>query len=148
MSDPKVKAWNPDELLVDVFGSIIEGFAEGSLLTIKDESPRIMSVVGTTGEIAVSRTADKRTNVTLRLLQTSNSNDVLAAQDALADFTPGLAGWGPINIRDLNGRSLYEGKAIIAERPEAGFNRTAESREWKLLCVFTKRFDGGSNQVA
>jgi hypothetical protein len=126
----------------------MEGFAEGTMVTVKDESPRYQSTSGCDGEIAVSVTADRRVNVTLSLLQTSDSNDILAAQDRLADTSPGIAGWGPVHIRDLNGRTLYEGKALIVERPESTFGATAKNRDWKLLCVFTSRFDGGSTAVA
>lgn len=128
----KRKTYNADEVTVTFGGDLIEGFADGSMITIERNNPLLVRVAGTTGEQAYSRHADRSATVTIKLLQTSESNDVFADAAALNERGPGLPGFKPLFIRDRNGRALYEGEAAPEELPSSEFDRSATAREWKL----------------
>lgn len=126
------KSYNPQEIVFTVAGFQMEGYADGSFLTLKPSAPRIIKVVGTDGEYSISRHADRGATVEIKLMQTSTSNEVL---NALVDL-PGFA----IYIRDLNGTTLREAPACwVEEVPEEDFDRSAGERTW---IIGVERLDG------
>lgn len=146
--DPPIpKVYNPDENLLELFGSVIGGFADGSMVEIDDNEDAIQAVVGTTGEVALSRVTNPLAVMTVRLLQTSDSNDVLSAQHRLGQTGRGLAGVGPFHFADLNGRTIVEGRAVVMKPPKITMDRSAKEREWKILLIKTNRVDGGNTRV-
>lgn len=144
------KIFNADEVSIVIAGALIEsGFADGEFLRVEQEGDDFLDTVGTDGEVTVSKSNDRRATITVLLSQTSDGNDVLSALSNLARNTPGLAGAGPLYVRDRQGRTVYEAAACwIAKPPDATFDRTATSREWKVRCDKLKRFDGGNNATA
>jgi len=143
---PAQKVYNSDEVEV-IFGPVImEGYADGEFLTIEQESDDIDDVVGTDGEVAVSRTNDRRATATVKLLQTSNTNDLLSAIHLLGLNSPGMAGGiHPFVVKDRNGRTLIEGaNAWIKKAPDRSFDKTATSCEWVIRIAQIARFDGGN----
>lgn len=144
---PIPKVYNADEVLCELFGHVCEGFAEGSLLEIDDNEDAIKAYVGTTGEVALSRVSNPLAILTLRLAQTSASNDVLSAQLRATRAGIGLSGTGPATVKDMNGRTEVDGRAIVMKAPKITMGPMASEREWKILIIKTNRFDGGNNQV-
>ena len=144
------KVYNADEVTITIAAALIEaGFADGEFLRIEQESDDFVDVCGTDGEVAVSKTNDRRATITIILLQTSDANDVLSALSNLARNSNGLAGAGPLYIRDRNGRTIYQSaSAWIAKPPDASFDRSATSREWKVRCDRLVRVDGGNVSTA
>ena len=143
------KVYNADEVTLTIAGALIEsGYADGEFLRVEQDSDDFVDVVGTDGEVAVGRTNDRRATITVLLMQTSDGNDVLSALSNLARSSPGLAGAGPLYIRDRNGRTVYRSSSCwIAKPPDASFDRTATSREWKIRCDRLVRFDGGNTST-
>jgi len=140
------KVYNADQVSLIVAGALIEaGFADGEFLRVEQDSDDWLDVVGTDGEVAVSRSNDRRATITVILLQTSDGNDVLSALSNLSRASNGLAGAGPLFIRDRNGRTVYRASSCwVSKPPDASFDRTATAREWTLRCDRLVRFDGGN----
>jgi hypothetical protein len=146
--DPPIpKQYNADEVLLECFGSVIQGAADGVFVEFDDNEDSIQVVVGTQGEVAVSRIVNPLGIATVRLMQTSDSNDVLSAQQRLTQNGRGLSGFGPFHLADLNGRTIVEGRAIVMKNPKITIDRSAKEREWKILVVKTNRVDGGNTRV-
>ncbi len=127
------KIFNPDEVTLTVGGKLIGGFADGGFLEIAEPSPRVTKVVGTDGEVVISRHMDRSGEGTLTLLQTSDSNDVFQDMaDAMA--TGDLVGAiKPFYAADRNGRAKHEATHCwVAEAPSSGYDRGAQPRAWKL----------------
>jgi hypothetical protein len=143
------KIYNADEVTLTIAGALIDsGFGDGEFLRVEQESDDFLDVVGTDGEVAVSKSNDRRATITVILLQTSSGNDLLSALRTLAVSSPGLAGAGPLYIRDRNGRTVYESPACwIRKPPDATFDRSATSREWTIRCGTLIRTDGGNTNV-
>lgn len=142
-----VKVYNPDEMTIAVGPVLIDrGFADGEFLRVEDESDDTEDVAGTDGEVAVSRTNDRRATVTIILLQTAEANLGLSTLSNLARSAPGMAGAiVPLLISDRNGATLYTAENCWVQRPpDASFDRTAQSREWTVRCANLIRVDGGN----
>jgi len=143
-----LKVYNADEVIVTVGTVIIDsGLADGEFLTIEQDTEDTEDVVGTDGEVAVSRTNDRRATATIKLLQTSSANDGLSALSALVKESPSMAGaFVPFHVQDLNGRSLFTASQCwVRKAPDRTFDRTAQSTEWEIRIAHLKRVDGGNN---
>ena len=143
------KVYNADEVTISISGVLIDaGFGDGEFLRIEQDSDDFLDVVGTNGEVAVSKSNDRRATATLTLMQTSDANDLLSALSNLARNSPGLAGAGAFYVRDRQGRSIYEADSCwVAKAPDPGFDRSATSREWKIRIGSLRRVDGGNSMV-
>lgn len=137
--------YSADEVTV-VFASILmQGFAEDEAVTVEMESDDYEDVVGVDGFVAVSKTRDERGTVTIKLLQTSPTNDVLSAHRMAGLLAPNGAGVGALLVKDRQGRSLYTAEhAWIQKAPDAAFARAAGAREWVIRCAKLINFTGGN----
>lgn len=147
----QTKVYNSDEITI-VMGPVLinEGFADGEFLRIEQDSEDAQTVVGTNGEVAVSRTNDRRATVTIILLQTAAANEGLSILSNLFKLSPNSAGAiQPFLARDQNGLSKYGSQnAWVMKPPDVSFDRTAQSREWQIGCANLVRNDGGNNTPA
>lgn len=144
------KIYNANEITIDIAGARIGemgGFADGEFLRGPEmDSDAILDVVGTDGEVTVGKSNDRRATFTLRLMQSSDANDVLSALYNTMLASPGLAGAGPFYVRDRQGRTVFRSRTCwIAKPPDGSFDRTATAREWKIRVDKLERFDGGNN---
>ncbi len=143
----ETKVYNPDEMTIAVGPVLIEnGFADGEFIRVEQESDDTEDVAGTDGEVAVSRTNDRRATITIILMQTAAANAGLSTLSNLARSAPGMTGAiVPLLIRDRNGATLYTGQnAWVRRAPDASFDRTATGREWQIRVADLIRVDGGN----
>lgn len=139
------KIYDADQVTVAILGIPMKGYADGDFLTIERDTPVFSDVVGTDGEVTRSKTNDRRAKVTLRLMQTSSSNDLLSAAVNADENAPNGAGIGAFLVRDRSGRALHTASECwISEVPSRGFGREAKEREWVIRVADLKSFDGGN----
>ncbi len=144
----QTKVYNSDEITIALGPVLIaEGFADGEFLRIEANTENAQSVVGTNGEVAVSRTNDRRALITILLLQTAAANLGLSVLANLFKLSPNSAGAiVPFIAKDQNGLSVYTSQnAWVMKEPDVSFDRTAQSREWQIECANLVRLDGGNN---
>jgi hypothetical protein len=145
MAAGDLKVYDPDQIRVNLAGLPLSGWADGEFVRIERESDAFDDVVGTDGEVTRSKTNDHRATVTLRLMQSSDSNDLLSSLYNLDRNSPNGAGVGPLLIRDAGGRSLFVAeKAWIRRPPDVVFDRTATEREWVIRCANLIETHGGN----
>lgn len=141
------KVYTSDEVTIAIGPVLVDsGYADGEFLRVEGETDITEDVVGTDGEVAVSRTNDYRATITVLLLQTADANLGLSVLANLAVNSPGMAGAiVPTLVRDRNGSSLYTAEnSWVQKAPDASFDRTAQSREWPVRCAKLIRIDGGN----
>ncbi len=137
--------YSPDEVDVLVAGVPITGWADGEFLTIEWTTDRFVSQVGTDGEVTRSRSGDYRATATIRLMQTSDSNDLLSALAASDRLARNGAGVGAFLVKDNQGRSLYTAANCWVRRtPNPSFDREATEREWVIEIANLDDFTGGN----
>lgn len=140
------KVYDSDQVSASLAGiNLNEGTADGEWLRVERDSPAFEDVVGTSGEVTRSKTNDDRATVTLRLMQSSDVNDLLSVLYNSDKATPGGVGVGPLLIRDRQGTTLLNAeKAWISKAPDVSMDRTATAREWIIRCAQLIEFHGSN----
>lgn len=140
-----LRIYDANRVQVSFAGIPVQGFSDGEFLTINKASDAFTSVVGTDGEVARSKTNDRRATIEIKLLQTSLTNDLFAAVHKTDLESNGGAGVGSLLVTDLNGRSLYAaGNCWISRAPDVAYGREAGERVWTLECDELQEFTGGN----
>ncbi len=133
-----VKAYMADEVIIAVGPVLVEsGYADDEFCRIEYEADITADEVGTDGEVAVSRTNDKRATITLVLMQTSDASIGLSALANLSRTAASMAGAiVPTEVFDPQGAKLWAAENSWVQRnPDASYARTAQPREWPVRCA-------------
>lgn len=141
-----VETYAPSEVRVLLAGLYsITGFAEDSSVAVsKVESPSSSSS-NMSGGVQRTMTADRRYNVTLSLLSTSPSNDLLNALFSIDQASGRLL--LPIYIEDGSGTSKFTAlECWVQDVPEMSFTSGIETRTWTLMCAEGVFGLGGNSQ--
>ena len=141
-------SYSPDKVVVLINGIPMTGFGEGDAIEVAPVSELSTSKVGIDGDVTRSMGTDRRCRITVRLMQSSPSNDVLSALVGVDQITGGRM--FPVTVMDLLGRTLIvAAQCWIATRPTVTFGREATEREWTFETgALSEWFAGGSNVVA
>lgn len=120
------------QVAVILGGRIISGFAEGDdAVTVETDNDEFSLTVGADGEATRSKSNNRSATITLRLLKTSQSNDILNAfmqSDRLSN-----SGLQPFVCKDNNGREIHACEsAWIQKAPTASHGANSGIMEWVL----------------
>ncbi len=138
-----VKTYNPADVVIVFAGVTIDGFDDGTFLTIGRDNPSFVSGTGSSGEGWRAKSNDKAGTATVTLLQMSAANDALSALLALDEASGD--GIGPLLVKDNSGTSLYSAATAWIEKPSDGeFARSKSSREWVIKTDDLEIFVGGN----
>lgn len=142
---PRAAFYDPDQVLCYFNGILMQGFAEDEAIAVEQMSPGFEDVVGVDGEVARSKTNDRRIKVTVKLLQTSLTNLAMSAIHETDLNAPAGAGVGAFSMQDLSGATIVEGpQAWIVSYPPNSMARTAKAREWEIHVAVGSRREGGN----
>ncbi|MBT4263805.1 MAG: DUF3277 family protein [Deltaproteobacteria bacterium] len=131
MSQNKVASLNPAEVDVIIAGNMLTGFADGTFVDIERDTDTFEDVSGASGEVARGMKNDKRGNITITLMQTSDDNKTLSNLH-LADEASG-SGTFPSLVKDNSGESFHSGGVCWIKKPaKAGYSKGVETREWTI----------------
>jgi hypothetical protein len=134
---------DPQQVNVSIGGNIITGFADGTFLNVERDEDTWNKVVGADGSVARSKSANKAATLTLTLLQTSPSNDILSALAALDEETGDAE--IPIIIKDNSGTTLVSAPESWIQKPPAiVYGKEVQNREWVFALSKTTFFAGGN----
>jgi len=137
-----VRTYDPKNVVLTVGGAPISGYADGTFITVSRQNDSFVSVSGADGETARAKQNDKRGDLTLTLLQTSLSNDILSGI-AVLDETSN-AGVVPVILKDLSGATTYfSGSGWIKKPADSEFAKEVGNREWALELADMEVFIGG-----
>lgn len=121
---------------------IISGYAEGTGIQAEAAEDTWMPKTGSDGEFVRSKSNNNEGSVTITLLPSSKSNDVLSALH-LADKESN-AGLVPLLLKDLQGTTLIAAsEAYVVKPANVGFGQEAENREWVIYSGDLKMLVGG-----
>jgi|JFJP01.1.fsa_nt_gi hypothetical protein len=137
-----IKVYDPTQVGVIVGTSPINGFAEDSMITIEMEDPQYVVATDISGSPTRFKTNKALAKVTIRLTQTSPSNDLLSSYVELDRISN--AGVFPLMIKDNNGTSLFTSTAAFVEQvPSVEFANENKNREWVIKATNVAKFIGG-----
>lgn len=129
-----------------VWGNIVAtGLADGSWVTVERDEDGFSLYIGTDGSGTRARSNNRAGTITVRLAQSSATNDAYSAQYALAENGVPGAGVYPAMLRDNSGRTLVQAQnAWIQKLPSSEFGREATEREWVFRTEKLEMLVGGN----
>lgn len=143
-----LKTYDANEVTLSVAGRVINsGFADGDFVKVAYKSDDWTSKAGTDGEVSRSKNNDKRCDLSVMLMQTSDGNDLLNQIRAADMAAPNGAGVGQLLLRDQFGRTVIRGQCWIVKPPEVVRGREVGTNEWKLEVIASEFTIGGSTTV-
>lgn len=135
-----------DQVAVIVGGVPMEGFADGSRVTVEFDEQQFTKVTGSDGLTTRSKSNNYAGNITITLQQSSRSNDVLSGlwnADRVSN-----SGVVPILIKDNSGRTLWAAEhAWVQQMPSQEFAKEVSDREWILDTDKLTGFAGGNQPL-
>lgn len=140
-----LKTYMADEVVIVIGPVLVEsGYADDEFCRIEFESDDTEDVVGTDGEVAVSRTNDLRATITILLMQTADASIGLSALSNLTRKAAAMAGAiVPTEVFDPQGAKLWAAENSWIQRPpDVSYGRVAQSREWAVRCAHLNRING------
>lgn len=138
---------DPDRHVISVGGVRIQGFAAGSYITVTQVAEAFNDEAGSDGEVARVKSNDRRLDVVVKLLQTSQSNDYLSGLHLTDLAAPNGAGVVSFQMLDLDGNTAVNGsKAWIKKYPDGDEDRTPKSREWMFRIASGDRVVGSNRE--
>lgn len=140
-----LRQYNSKEVIVTVGAIAIDGYADGTFVVAEKTEDTFGTTVGADAEVCRSRKNDERGKVTLTLMQSSQSNDLLSALHEADKALPAGAGTVPFLMKDLSGRTLVQAQnAWIVKPPSVEFARDPTNREWVIESDDLKILAGGN----
>ncbi len=137
-----VYTYSPEDVSLSIGGSLINGFSEGTFITVEREEDAFTKVVGSDGIVTRSKNANKSGTVTLTLKGSSPSNDILSAL-ASKDEIDG-SGVSAVIVKDNSGTTVCAGKGWIRKKAAAEFAKEISDREWTFDIGKLEHFVGGN----
>lgn len=117
----------------------------GDFLTIEYLSDAFVETVSLDGEVSRAKTNDRRADVTIKVMSTSDANKYLSALAVLDQNAPNGAGVGAFFAEDRNGLSKYIGaECWITKMPKRTFGQKPVVNEWKIRVANLVAFEGGN----
>lgn len=134
--------YDPAKNNLSFAGQIITGVAPDTFITVERNEDSYTLVVGAGGEAARSQNRNRSGTVTVTLMATSQSNDILTAI-ALADEIAGT-GVGPIFVKEVGGTTMAMGaNAWIKKMPSIERAKEVGTVEWVFEVESLNMFVGG-----
>lgn len=138
-----LKTYDPKQVILVVGGAIINGFADGTFISVERSNDMFSKVSGADGIVSRAKSNDKSGTITVTLAQTSSGNDILAGyavRDELAN-----AGVVVVSCKDLSGRStFFAATAWVRKMPTSEYSKEISDREWQMDCADLDIFVGGN----
>lgn len=132
--------YDPAKVVVTFNGLRLTGIQK---VTVKRDEDAVMKHVSTDGTVTRAINRHRGGEVTVDIVQSSPTNDILSAfaqdDEDLALLT------GVLQVEDLFGTTLeYAGHAWIKKTPDSNFEKEVQDRAWVFDCAELRRFVGGS----
>lgn len=138
-----VKTYDPKQVQISIGGNIISGFADGEFINVERDENMFTKVSGADGEVSRAKSNNKMGTMTLTLMGTSASNDILSAF-AIADELTN-SGVVPIFIKDSLGTSiLFAAEGWVRKMPAYTASKEITDRAWVFDLAAVETFIGGN----
>lgn len=140
----KVRTWDAGNVICTFGPIVLSGFAPDSFIDIDCDGDQFTIRKGTGMEVERIKTGASNFILTLNLLQTSPTNDLLSIAH-IADIT-GNAGIYPMIIKDLGGtQSFVSTKSFIITPASTKLSSEISERQWKFYCPNAFYYVGGND---
>lgn len=140
------KIFDPSQFVIVHGGVQMQGFSESTMAKFEFDSESMSDVVGVDGEVSRSKNMDRRAKLTVSLMQTSDTNDLLSALYNAQRLGSNGADVAATRVEDLNGRLVIAGaESWIMDTPKPSYGKTASEYEWVIRIANCEAFFGGND---
>ena len=145
-----INTYSPSDVQLSIDGYKVTGWVTISIKRSRDSYTLVSGIRGKNTRV---RNYDKSAIITLNVLQTSETHDILSEihrQDTidigLEDATTTDNARLVITLKDESGSSAFQSEdAFIVGYPELKFSQDFEERAWVIQCLTTNIFKVGGN---
>lgn len=138
-----VFTYDPKQFTMIVGGAIMSGFADDDFVEVERDEDAFSKKVGVDGEVTRAKTNNKAGKITIRLMQSSSSNDELSAFALLDEASN--KGVVPVLARDASGRSVFASDSgWVRKFPKATYKKGVNVMEWVIDTGSLDIFEGGN----
>lgn len=138
-----LNTYDPKSVLVIVGGVPLSGFADGTFVEVTRTTDMFSKKTGADGYTTRTKSNDRSGTITITLMQTSLSNDVLSGFAALDELSN--SGVVPIMIKDSSGDTLnVSAQGWVRKYPDQTFGLELNTRAWAIDCADLDIFVGGN----
>jgi Bacteriophage KPP10, Structural protein ORF10 len=140
-----MKIFDPSQFNIVLGGVTMQGFSESAMAKFEFDGESMSDVVGVDGEVSRSQNMDRRAKVTVSLMQTSSTNDLLSAMYLAGRASQNGSDVVAFRMEDLNGRLVIGGaEAWIQDTPKPSYGKSASEYEWVIRVANCDAFFGGN----
>ncbi len=120
------------------------GYMDGEFIECEFNSDSVTHHVGADGNVTYVLNADKTAKLMLRIVQGSETNDLLS--QFVPDARRGYMPTGVISFQDLDGNSVvHDANSVIVKMTPIKFGKEIVAREWHFTLADAEIVAGGSN---
>lgn len=138
-----METYDPAAITLIVAGQIIEGFMDGTFVTVSRDEDTFTPFTGAGGETARTRNRNATGKIVVTVMQTSEANNTLSGlhnQDELLGIPP-----GPAMLKDNLGTTILGGDSCYLLKPaDVSFGKEYQGREWTIVVPKLQGTVGGS----
>ncbi len=135
--------YSSEEVVVTAGGTDLRGYGDTDFVNIEYNEDSVRPIEGADNEVTWSVNASTLATVTITLMASSPSNDVLSALHITDRATK--VGTFPVFVKDTLGRDLFISSAArIVKFPAVTKSKDVGTREWVLSCADCQLFVGGN----
>ena len=146
MSNTITTQYDPGNVVLNINGIDISGFAEGTFIEVDRYVDAWSMAVGSDGEVTRVKSQNVSGYFKFTLQQGSPSNDVVSALATQDEQSSNAV--VPVLMTDKNGNTIAKGaKSWVKKKAKSSFANTNENREWTLDTGNLDYTVGGENQI-
>jgi hypothetical protein len=140
------KIFDPNAFHVIVGGNKMQGFSSDTMAKFEFDEEATLEEVGVDGECSRSLNMNRMAKLTISLMQTSDSNDILSAMYAAQRLSSNGNDIVACRIEDSNGRLVVTGpECWVKDLPKPTWGKSAKEYEWVIRIANGEAFFGGSD---
>lgn len=136
--------YSPSDVSLVIGVLTISGYAPDTFIVVSREVENFTKTVGSDGETARRKSANKSGTITITLLQTTSDNATLSGLALIDEITS--KGTFPVIIKDNSGKSIASSDDTwVMSYPDMEFANDTGNREWVLESSNINMIFGGNN---
>lgn len=145
--------YSPEDVVLilsnDKFSHFVSGYTEGVFISVTRTVPHATLQNGADGSNARVVRAVKNCDITLTLMGTSESNDVLSQLLVLDEGSRDGSDTFSLTIKDNTGRTVMSSpQAFIGSNPDIEFGVEVTDRQWTIHAIHLTTHAGGNGRLS
>ena len=124
-----VKTYDPTSVFIAINGLPLDGWADGSFITIERDEPAFTTQVGADGEVSRSKNVGNTATAKISLHQTSKANQILWEMYQADRLSGG--GIGAFMMREA-GNIVLAAECWVEQVPTVEYAKEGGPREWTI----------------